>query len=264
MQVTYTQYADLTEALQHFLHGVYPLLIVESTPGLGKTELVKDLFHTIPRHCWLSGRVTPVLFYTMLYQYQDCPLVLDDVQSLLDDKQCVELLKAVCSTSDQDSHVSWLTKTTLPEGVPHQFATSSHVLVLTNRWNSTNIHYGALADRGLHVHFQPAKAEIHRYAHSLVDPEIWQWFNQYLPLLRDVSLRPYVLAQKMQGLGLYWQHVLPRTLGLSEGEQCYIALELASPHSTIDEKLNMFLAKYPDMHPRTYLRIHEQLQKGDL
>src|SRR6266851_3541045 len=160
MHVTITKYRDLQEILTHYRAGIYEILLLEGRPGTGKSTIVRQAFSDLPSThlLWLEGRITAAKLYELLYQYQDRYIVIDDSQGFLADKQCTDLLKSLCNTSQKDKQVSWSTTRKLPEGIPRSFPTASQVILIGNTTGSKlHIHTEALADRGVHILFTPTR-----------------------------------------------------------------------------------------------------------
>lgn len=263
MQMTITDYAQLREVLLHWKHGIYPVVILESSPGLGKTTLAKTILQEDPSiaHTIIAGRMSAIRLYESLYEHRDAHIVLDDTDALIGNTDCLELLKALCQVENGDKNIGWHTKATLERHTPKSFSTSSPVLLLTNRWNSQNSQRNALEDRGIHIQFTPNRLAIHTYAQPLIDSEIWAWFDRYLPLIPEehYSLRPYFHAERLMRANVYWQTNMLSMLGFTQQQQHVIEIDMLYSTLTTEEKLAILTQKYPDVPPRTFARLYEHI-----
>ena len=264
LKIELTKYSELAEYIGYFQQGVYELLIIESKPGYGKSTIVRDQFRHLNQDTdflWLEGRTSAAAFYEQLYSYVDCPVVLDDTDDFLQDKQCLTLLKTLCQTDSQAKKVSWLT-TRLPNHLPPRFYTSSTVIILTNETRRSNIHLKAIQDRGLHVHFRPDKQEIHHYAKKLCNNEVYSFIDLFLPSIEELTLRLYVQAQVAYDKQIPWKNTLVLSWQLDPLMKTYLEIELAYPDKPRDHKQDIF-CKVTGKQAKTYDRITHQLKLTD-
>jgi hypothetical protein len=249
-------YSDLKESIRHWLQGIYEIMIVEGMPGTGKSSAIRQALSNTS-HLWLEGRTSAPAFYELLYQYQDLPIVLDDADSFIADKQCLNLLKTLCQT-DQYKAVQWHTLRKLPQDMPQSFHTASTVCIITNAWSKMSKHLSAVVDRGIYIQFQPSKEEIHQQAGILCDSDIWSFFDFYLHIIENLSLRQYVIPQRMKDQGIEWRKYTVESWGLEYDVSCYLKLEIEYPHWPESEKKAKFVALgFPE---KTYERVKRQLQ----
>ena len=111
---------------------------------------------------YVEGHMQPFGLYRQLWEFRDRPIVLDDLDRLYADPDCVRLLKPLCNTVKQ-KRLHWLSNLTMSEGqLPSSFATSSNVILIANEWKSLNPNVRALEDRAIILHFDPSNEEVHR------------------------------------------------------------------------------------------------------
>lgn len=241
MYLELTTYQGLKDILKQFHKNIWEILILEGSPGTGKTTIVQNSFPHESNHLYIQGKITPAKLYQLLYQYQDNPVVLDDNDSLTSDKSSLELLKSLCNGGENKT-LSWLTTRKLPDGIPQQFSTSSQVIFITNNWNKMSKYFAALEDRGLHCLFIPSKNELHNFAQNMVDPEVWLFHDLFLHAIENLTLRSYITAQKLTNTGEDWRRFIISSWGLDLLQVLYIQLQLEYPTSTEDERQQKFLA----------------------
>lgn len=260
MKITLERYGDLQDYVGYFLQGVYEIMIIEGAPGIGKSSVVKHAFsHLDPTtdFLWLEGRTSAAAFYKALYQFVDCPIVLDDTDDFLQDRQSINLLKTLCQT-DTTKRVSWLT-TRMPHDLPAHFFTSSTVILLTNETKKHNIHLRSIQDRGLHILFKPTKQEIHQYAQKLCSTEVYSFIDLFLPSIEELTLRLYVKAQNALDAGIPWRTTLVKSWDLDPLLRVFLEIELEYPDKTQNDKQDLFL-KVTGKTSKTYDRVRSQLR----
>jgi len=96
--------------------------------------------------------------YQLLYQNQNKPVVIDDIDSLYGDKAAVRLLKSVCNT-DKIKRLRWdSTHKSIGYGddqTPPEFITKSKVCLIANKWETVNENVRAIEDRAIIIVFDP-------------------------------------------------------------------------------------------------------------
>jgi len=181
-----TTYQELREFARAFANGDIPLLVVMSTPGVGKSQTIKAATEGI-RTLTIKGRKSAIDFHTDSYHYQDDPVVLDDADSMLGDRLCRSYIKMLTET-DQYKRIDYGTKTKIleREGVPKSFFTTSPVCILTNHWDSGDVILNAIESRAEFVHFVPAWDEVYRYIGG------WFWDQEIFDYLYNrLGCRPF-------------------------------------------------------------------------
>ena len=64
---------------------------------------------------YVEGHMQPYGLYRHLWEYRNQPVVLDDLDKLYADADCVRLLKPLCNT-ERAKRITWLTNLTLNAG----------------------------------------------------------------------------------------------------------------------------------------------------
>ena len=132
-------------SLRKFVRGVSEdkwHLIVNGDAGMGKTETVNDVLNNIDnvRVESISGTVSAVMLFGKL---QECSspknvLVIDDSDAILEDTECLEVLKASLD-SKEDRMVDWTKYSTVlaKKNLKTKFEYQGRVIIITNRMLQT-------------------------------------------------------------------------------------------------------------------------------
>ena len=134
--IVVTSYCDLGCYLNRFAEGSLDLVLLLGKPGIGKTEAVKQALGIDDRHhsstLYVEGHAQPFGLYQGLWRNRDSPVVLDDLDRLYANADCVRLLKPLCNTG-RAKRISWLSNavTAVPE-LPNEFTTTSTVMLIAN------------------------------------------------------------------------------------------------------------------------------------
>lgn len=209
-----SEYAQLELYLTKFARGELGLVLLLGRHGTGKSESVKqalavsataDLPQTdIPKRAlYVEGHMQPFGLYRQLWDYRNQPVVLDDLDRLYADPDCVRLLKPLCNTV-REKRLNWLSNLTMNEGaLPPTFTTSSSVILIANEWKSLNPNVRALEDRAIILHFCPPNEEVHRKVGQWFDdPEVYRFLGGLLPVVPAVSMRHYCKGSQLRRAGL--------------------------------------------------------------
>lgn len=144
-------------------------LIVSGPPGLGKSFTVENALQEWDvdgdRHVIIKGYVRATGLFKMLYKHREAGhvIVMDDADSIFYDDVSLNILKAVCDTTEQRK-VSWLTEARLNDDdtgdvIPRSFDFDGSIIFLTNldfdamiaRGHKLSPHLQALVSRSQYV-----------------------------------------------------------------------------------------------------------------
>lgn len=155
---------DMTSAA---IDGDVRAVIVSGPAGLGKSFTVEKALEAWDpngdNHTIVKGYVRPTGLYKLLFQHRDenKVLVFDDADTIFGDDTSLNLLKAVCDTTEQRV-VSYLAETNLvdeesAERIPRSFVFKGAIIFITN------LDFDALIDRGhkLAPHLQALVSRSH-------------------------------------------------------------------------------------------------------
>jgi hypothetical protein len=201
-------YAELDRYGQAFAKGCFNLLILYGAPGLGKSRCFLQAVG--PKACWIDGNATAFGIYLAAHAYRNKAIVLDDVDGLYKDRGGIRLLKALCQ-SELRKTLCWQTDapTLHQRGIPRKFTTTSRVAVIANEWKPANVNTAALEDRGHLLFFNPPPLEVHLQAAAWFwDQEIFDFVGEHLHLIKQHSLRMYILAWELKRAEFDWRKTI--------------------------------------------------------
>ena len=237
--ITLTTYAELERFAESFAAGYFNLLIIVGERGLQKsTTIRKALSGDV---CWIQGSASSFVIYCRLFQHQDQPVVIDDVDRLYRSKDGVNLLKFLCAT-EPVKIVSWQSATSQldKEKVPREFETTSRVVIISNDWQTLNKNVAAVEDRGHVLRFAPTAQEVHeRTREWFGDAEIFNWLGERLHLIENPSMRLYYRALELKEAGFDWRRYTPLCYRI---ERWHLVAELLSDEDfeTQEERVREF------------------------
>jgi len=201
----------------------------------------------------------PFGLYRHLWEYRDCPVVLDDLDGLYAESHCVRLLKSLCNTQPV-RRIHWLTNITANSSdTPASFCTTSSVILIANEWRTLNANVRALEDRAIILHFAPSNEEVHRkVADWCADREVYDFVARCLPMISTLSMRYYAKASRLKKAGLGdWRNSLLQMILPDRPAAIALALQLDAD-LTKKQRVARFMANSGQSRA-TYFRIKRQL-----
>ncbi len=266
-----TTYEQLDRYLGKFSSDELGLVLLLGRPGTGKSESVKravsvpdgtadDARRPGGLPLYVEGHMQPFGLYRQLWEFRDRPIVLDDLDRLYADPDCVRLLKPLCNTVKQ-KRVHWLSNLTMGEGhLPSSFVTSSNVILIANEWKSLNPNVRALEDRAIILHFDPPNEEVHRKVREwLDDPEVYAFIGGVMALAPTLSMRHYRKGSQLRRAGLDdWRTSLLRMLIADPREACVLAVQHDPRFRSERERVEEFIAS-TRCSRATYFRLKSRL-----
>ncbi len=202
----------------------------------------------------------PYGLYRHLWEHRHHPVVLDDLDRLYADPDCVRLLKPLCNTV-HCKRVHWLTHTTTNGGdVPTSFSTTSRVILIANEWKSLNPNVRALEDRAIILHFDPSNDEVHRQVGTWFDdPEAYQFMASILHAISTVSMRHYCKGSQLRRAGLGdWRTSLLQMVSADSRASGLLGLQL-DPTLTTEKARTDRLVSVTGCSRATYFRMKARL-----
>ena len=262
--IAVTNYYDLARYLGKFAEGSLDLVLLLGKSGTGKTEAVKQALGIDDRHqssaLYIEGHAQPFGLYQSLWRYRDSPVVLDDLDRLYANPDCVRILKPLCNTR-RAKRISWLSNAVaaIPD-LPTEFTTTSSVLLIVNEWRSLNGNVRALEDRAIILWFNPTSEETHRKtAEWFDDPEVYRFIGSYLPHIPHLSMRYYDKAKRLRDAGfLDWQKSLLQMMLSDRAVAVVAGLQLDPCLSSDTQRVTQFTAETGQSRA-TYYRVKANL-----
>ncbi len=265
-----TEYADLELYLSKFARGELGLVLLLGRHGTGKSEAIRRTMSVSgadgsrENHAlYVEGHMQPFGLYRQLWEFRNHPIVLDDLDRLYADPDCVRLLKPLCNTV-RERRLSWLTNLTMNDGdLPPAFTTSSNVILIANEWKSLNPNVRALEDRAIVLHFCPPNAEIHRNVGTWFrDTEVYEFLGTLMPAIPAVSMRHYCKGSQLRRAGLAdWRTTLLKMVVPDDRAACVLAMREDPALRSEDERAAKFIAT-TGASRATYFRVKARLARA--
>lgn len=262
-----TAYEHLDLYLSKFARGELGLVLLLGRHGTGKSETVRRVLscpvHTGKRDgrlLYVEGHMQPFGLYRQLWEFRDQLVVLDDLDRLYADQDCVRLLKPLCNTVRQ-KHLSWLTNVTANDrSLPSSFTTSSSVILICNEWKSLNPNVRALEDRAIILHFCPDNAAVHRRVQEwFEDREVYDFLGKLLPLIPEISMRHYCKGAHLRRAGLTdWRRSLLQMV-LPDARKAAVVAVQNDPALTTEEQRVAEFVSITGASRATYFRAKASL-----
>jgi len=132
------------------IQGAVRSLIVSGAPGVGKSYTIEELLEAAAlqdriKFISVRGAVTAVNLYKLLFHYSasNSIILLDDADSIYEDEDAMNLLKAALDTT-RTRKLSWLSETAAlkAEEIPTSFVYEGAMIFITNKDFQAIIDYG--------------------------------------------------------------------------------------------------------------------------
>ena len=269
--ISLTTYSQLDLYLAKFSTGELGLVLLIGRHGTGKSEGVKRALRmtgavectgtvTKPRVLYIEGHMQPYGLYRHLWEHRNHPVVLDDLDKLYADADCVRLLKPLCNT-ERTKRIAWLTNLTLnANDVPASFSTTSNVILVANEWRTVNPNVRALEDRAIILHFNPPNAEVHRRVGEwFQDREVYEFIARIMPFITSLSMRHYCKGSQLRRARLPdWRNGLLQMVLPDPRLACIVALQYEPGLTSERERVERFGAA-TGYSRATYFRMKAKL-----
>ena len=182
------------------------LLIIKSRGGLGKTYTTES---QIPERDRLTfkGHATPLSVYLDVYENPTKIILFDDVDSLLDNKSMVAIMKQLCEVK-QDKDVFYNTSASRRgKPVPPSFKSNNQVILLCNDIKDWGEDMKAVLTRGFFIDFEPSNIEIFEQLKKFAkDKVILNFLENRLKFIHNFNFRIYSKAEQLKNAGLDWKN----------------------------------------------------------
>ncbi|MCC6427760.1 MAG: hypothetical protein IT435_13185 [Phycisphaerales bacterium] len=265
-----TAYTQLELYLSKFARGELGLVLLLGRHGTGKSESVRRTLGVSNRAgapgervLYVEGHMQPFGLYRQLWEYRDQSVVLDDLDRLYADPDCVRLLKPLCNTV-REKRLHWLTNAIRNDGgPPSSFTTSSGVILIANEWKSVNPNVRALEDRAIILHFCPSNDEVHRKVRDWFDDaEVYDFLGRLMPLIPALSMRHYSKGSQLRRAGLAdWRASLLQMVVPDSQVACVLAVQHDPVLHSEEDRVAKFTAA-TGASRATYFRLKSKLSRA--
>lgn len=202
-----TSYKELMQYTKAFSKRDIAFLLLVGSPGSGKSRQMQDDLAG-RRHVWIDNHASNLGLYCSVYEAENSPVVLDDINHFFKSKMACSLMKALTQTEKSRS-VSWesTAKALAERNVPRRFETSSSICLIANKWSGTDPDMAAIQDRALPVAFYPSAETIHNRVFELgwCEKSIWKFIGKHLAKIPKPSMREYYQAMLYRNAGMDWR-----------------------------------------------------------
>jgi hypothetical protein len=261
MQYTIKSYKELTDWTSAFAEGSFGLMCVVGNPGCSKSTTVLKAIPADDRVYLKGGALTAFALYKILYLNRDKTIVMDDTDSLYNDRSLIRLLKALCET-EKSRVIEWnsANKSLDAEGIPRSFVSKSRVIVIVNKINDEfGRHLESLIDRGILLKFFPSPRTVFEYGKTFFkDKEIVDFIDHNLDFASDFSLRVFENARQAKLAKLNWKESVLETLDIKE--VCLVHRLMRNNHYTTDEERIREFMKQTGLSRPMYHKYREQIE----
>ena len=212
MKIPITKFAELRRYAESFAAGKLNLVVITSEAGLGKSTLMGRALNGRGHIIDGGGGMSALGLYTELYENQDKPILIDDIDKLYTDTACIRLLKALTQT-ERRKVLAWHTFNRGADSYPpNEFSTTSPVCIVANEFLISNANTRAIADRGVLIEFNPPPDEVHLEAGKWCDDtEVYDYIGSRMDGIVTHSFRAYYVASQLHAAGHDWKAVLQAT-----------------------------------------------------
>ncbi len=233
----------MNQLLQSIVAGDSNAVIISGPAGVGKSHTVEEVLSSWnpdqDRFTITKGFVKATGLYKLLYHHREGGvLVFDDADSIFDDAVALNILKAVCDTTEKRT-VSWLSEVKFVdeesgEVLPRKFQFEGQIVFLTNldfdglirRQHKLSPHLEALMSRAHYVSLamNTDRAKLVRVVQVINEgmfnkfgfskddcQEIVDFMTENLDRLRAVSLREAVKLANLKKSNPNWRMVAKTT-----------------------------------------------------
>ena len=205
-------YRELKEYLRAFNEGEINLLIIESKGGLGKSHLTESIINDCLS---FKGHATPLSIYMKLLKNPLKKVVFDDVDTLLNNKTSVALLKQICETK-KNKQISYNTSLSNIQDFEPEFRSNNRVLLLTNDTKRLGRNIKALLTRSIFIDFRPSHSEIlNQLKEFAKDDEVYSYLKAKSQEIRDLNFRIYHKCVELKNCGIDWMNYLSSEYSLN-------------------------------------------------
>lgn len=181
-------YKELEEWITLFREKKINILILISKSGLGKSELIRDVMGN-DEYLYVNSHITPFSLYKQSYENKDKPIIIDDINEILDNKEMLSIIKQLSETKAVKK-MQWNSIKTEDNEIPQNFYTTSNILLIGNKIKKLS----SILNRGVYLFFEPTKEEVINKIKSITGDNLNNDILKEVEQLDNPTLRHYFKA----------------------------------------------------------------------
>ncbi|GAB4147687.1 MAG: hypothetical protein Tsb009_20990 [Planctomycetaceae bacterium] len=211
---------------------------------------------------YIAGYTSPFALYRRLWECRDVPVVIDDLDRLYPQPDCIRLLKQLCN-SNSVKQISWFSRAADQQnGLPQTFDTCSTVALIGNTWRTLSADVRALEDRAILLHFEPSNRELHATTGTWFDDDdVYRFIGSVLSDVSQLSIRQYLKGRALRQAGFTdWQATLLNMLLLDPSLARVARLQVDGSFEKEEERVKQFVHETGQSRA-TYFRLKRQLRR---
>lgn len=225
-----TTYADLKRYAKGYADRNFTLMIIRGRGGIGKSYIIEDTIRE-EQPIIFKGHATPLSIYMTCVKNPKSLVLFDDVDSLMNNKTNVALLKQLCDTKQEKTVYYSSSAKYDGENIPPSFVSRNKVMLLCNSDIRDNADINAVMTRGFYIHFDPDNDEVMRQLCSFAeDKDLVKHLQKELYRIPGFNFRIYEKCLQLKDAEIPYEDYLVEEygfLGDSEVLKAIINLPIA-------------------------------------
>lgn len=247
-------YNDMCEYVKMVSRGFVNSLFLVGSGGIGKTfNAIRTLTTEKTDFKYITGNITPLIMYKLLYDNKNRTIIFDDTHGLLNNPASMSTLFSAMWAPTGKRFVEWHTSSKLIKGIPDRFEFQGRIIFILNEIPDTE-KMKILVSRCLHFNLEFGRPEILKIMYEITKiphPELKIKERMgVVDFIRkvtnsatsDFNLR---LQKKIEQIYLYDKNNWKRLSSylVNADEDLLIVDELMNGDYTLREQLNLFFEK---------------------
>jgi len=244
-----------------------------SKPGYGKTyETLKYLENCNVEYKYNAGVTTAVELFKLLHNNNNSVIVLDDVESVLQDNRSINILKAATYSTTKTRTITYKTSARVLLDYPDSFEFTGKIIILSNNsYENKDLSYNALLSRCLKFELLYSTEEIKTISKTLLFSKFEnkelseEEFDFCIELLDKVvdrhfnfrvlnRLVDFVIFDKINALNLFQNSIRKN---YEKADPLDIIDEIVQQEKEVKKQFELFKYKHPCSRA-TFFRFKQQ------
>ena len=184
--------------------------------GLSKSYITKDFDCSE-----FNGHITPYRAFQLIKEHPNRNIKFDDMDTLIESKDMVKLLKQCCELADTKQVMFKTTRNGAKDEKEEVANFTGYNLIILNKLKSLDEkNLSALATRFYIIEFKPSKAEVFKYLCGYAkDKEILKEIGFNLRYMVRLNLRLYEHLKRLKKAKMDWEDYLVKWCNLSKRDE---------------------------------------------